>query len=178
MPVPIFTQVLLAVLFVGSVGVALTFWNEILKWATNTLFPWIKEYLPELEPYVRNAFAVVDKVVTPIRNKIKALKKLTEIKEAWKILREYLLKLLVQFEQNTQNEWVKRITYWVIRNIESSNKPEVMRVVTEKIVEIDSLPPDVRQELLKRGTTQDVDVTQVRDRELDEAEKEIMSLSQ
>ncbi len=39
----------------------------------------------------------------------------------------------------------------------------------EEIVEdVDSLPDDVRQEWLKRGkTTQDMDVTQVRDRELE-----------
>lgn len=171
-----FLEVLLAVLFVGSVVVALTFWNEILDWADKALFPWIKEYLPELEFDVRNAFAALDKVVTPIRNNIKALKKLTEIKEAWKILSKYLLKVLIQFEQKTTYEWVKRITYLAIRDLKSK---QVVRTVGEEIVNADSLPPDVREQWLKRGNTiQDVNVTELRDRELDEAEKEIMSLSQ
>ncbi|GJD19196.1 hypothetical protein RIVM261_041520 [Rivularia sp. IAM M-261] len=156
----IFVQILVAVLFVGA-GVALIFWDKILYWADKTLYPWIKHNLPELESYVRDAFWALDKVVTPIRN----LRKLTEIKEAWKMLREYLLKVLVQFEQKTRDQWVKRITHWAIRNLESK---QVARVVTEENINVDSLPSDVRQEWLQRGnTTQDVDVTQLRDRELE-----------
>lgn len=158
MPVPVFAQVLLGVLFIGS-AVVLTFWNRILKWARDTLFPWIRENLPWLANDVTNAFLALDKVATSIRRKIK---------DAWKTLREYLLKILVQFEQNTQNDWVKRITYWAIRNLES-NKPEVARVVEEEIVDFDSLPDDVREEWLMRRSniSQDVNVTQLRDRELE-----------
>lgn len=160
-----FLQILVAVLFVGA-AVAVTFWNEILNWASKTLFPWIKKYLPDLESYVKDAFAKLDEVVTPIRNKIKALKKLTEIKEAWKMLREYLLQVLVQFEQKTPNEWVKRITCWAINNLESK---QVLRTVLEEKVDADSLPPDVRKEWLKQNnTTQDINVTQVRDDEMRE----------
>lgn len=167
----IFVQVLLAVLFVGA-GVALIFWNQILDWAGRALFPWIKEnFSSELEYKVRNAFWAFDKVATPIRNNIKALEKLTEIKEAWEMLREYLLKVLVQFEHKTHTKWVKRITYWAIRNLKSK---QVVRAVGEEIVDVDLLPDDVRKEWLKRGnTTQDVDVTQLRDRELDEREREL-----
>ncbi|BAZ23041.1 hypothetical protein NIES4073_39290 [Kalymmatonema gypsitolerans NIES-4073] len=168
MPVEIFVQILLTVLFVGTVAVALIFWNQILNWADQTLFPWIKENFPGLEQYVRDAFAEVHKVVGPIRKNFKTLKQFTEIKKAWEILRKYLLKVLVQFERNTQNQWVKRITSWATRKLES--KEVVVRMVAEEIVEdVDSLPLEVRQEWLKRGkTTQDMDVTQVRDRELDE----------
>ena len=185
----IFVQILVAVLFIGA-GVALIFWDKILKWADNAFFPWIREnFSSELEYKVRYAFAALDKFATPIHRNMKALTKLTDIKKAWEMLRKYLLKVLVQFEQNARNEWVKRITYWVIRYLKSkqetpalqvdvvdfdslhrtpeSNKQEVVRVVAEEIIGVDSLPPDVRQEWLKRGnTTQDVDVTQVRDREL------------
>ncbi|NMF66130.1 hypothetical protein DP113_05635 [Brasilonema octagenarum UFV-E1] len=158
MPIPIFAQVLLAVLFVGTVATALIFWNQILDWANKTLFPWIKKNLPWLANDVINAFVALDKVLTPMR---------IRIKEAWKKLREYLLKILVQFEQNTRNDWVKRITYWAIRNLES-NEPEVARVVEEQIVDFDSLPPDVREEFLRRSNiSQDVNVTQLRDRELE-----------
>ncbi len=167
----VFVQVLLIVLFVGA-AVALIFWDQILYWADRALFPWIKEnFSSELEYKVRNAFAALDKVVTPIRNNIKALEKLTEIKEAWKMLRESLLKVLVQFEQKTPIEWVKRITYWAVRNLKSK---QVVRTVGEEIVDVNSLPDDVREEWLKRGnTTQDVDVTQLRDRELDEYKREL-----
>jgi hypothetical protein len=167
----IFVQVLLAVLFVGAAA-ALIFWNQILYWADRALFPWIKEnFSSELEYKVRNAFAALDKFVTPIRNNIKALEKLTEIKEAWEMLRESLLKVLVQFEQKTPIEWVKRITYWAIRNLKSK---QVVRTVGEEIVHVDSLPDDVRKEWLNRGnTTQDVDVTQLRDREMHEVKREL-----
>ncbi|GAB1537390.1 hypothetical protein NUACC21_00300 [Scytonema sp. NUACC21] len=152
----IFVQVLLAVLFVGAAA-AITFWNKILNWARKILIPWIEKNLPWLADNVTDAFLALDDVVTSMRRKIK---------KAWENLREYLLKVLVQYEQNTQNEWVKRITYWAIRNLQ--NKSEVVRVVAEQKVDVDSLPDDVRKEWLKRGnTTQDIDVTQLRDRELE-----------
>ena len=104
------------------------------------------------------------------------MKEFTEIKKAWEILREYLLKLLVQFEQKTPYKWIRRITYWVRSNLEAT---QVSRVVLEDKVDVDSLPDDVLKEWFKQGnTTQDVNMTQVRDRELDEVEKEIMSFSQ
>jgi hypothetical protein len=156
MPVPVFAQVLLAVLFVGSVA-AVTFWNKILNWASKILIPWIEKNLPWLADNVKDAFLALDDVVTSVRR---------NIKKAWENLREYLLKVLVQYEQNTQNEWIKRITYWAIPILQ--NKSEVVRVVAEQKVDIDSLPDDVREEWLKRGnTTQDIDVTQLRDRELE-----------
>ena len=187
----IFVQILVAVLFVGA-AVALIFWDKILKWVDQALFPWIqKNFSPDLERKVRYAFAEIEKVATPIHRNIRALTKLTEIKKAWEMLREYLLKVLVEFDLNARHEWVKRITYWVIRYLKSkqeapvlkvdvvdfdslqirtpeSNKPEVVRMVAEEIVSVDSLPPDVRQEWLKRGqTTHNVDITQVRDRQLE-----------
>lgn len=166
-----FVQLLLTVLLIVSVVVAFTFWNQILYWANRNLFPWLKKNLPALEPYVRNAFWEVHKVVGSIRKNIRTLKEFTEIKKAWEILREYLLKLLVQFEQKTANKWVKRITYWVRSNLEST---QVARVVLEEIVDADSLPDDVSEEWLRRGnTTQDTDVTKVRDRELDKYEPEL-----
>ncbi len=156
MTVPIFVPVLLATLLVGG-AVAITFWENILNWVNDTLNPWIKNYLPWLEPYVRNAFSVIDGVFSPVRSMIK---------QAWNRLRQYLLKVLVQFERNTQNEWVKKITYWAIRTLQSK-EPEAVRVVVEEIVDFSDLPSDVREEWLKRGnTTQDIDVTQLRDREL------------
>lgn len=163
---PAFVQVLLTVLLVVSVAAALTFWNQILYWADKVLYPWIRDNLPELEFDVRNAFAALDKVITPIRNNIKALKKFTEIKEAWKTLREYLLKVLVHFEQKTSTEWVKQITYWIIRNLKSK---QVAQVVVEETVNADSLPPDVRQEWVRKGSiARSVDVTGLRDQEINE----------
>jgi hypothetical protein len=167
----VFLQVLVAVLFVAA-AVALIFWNQILFWADRALFPWIKEnFSSELEYKVRNAFAALDKFVGSIRYNIKALEKFTEIKEAWEMLREFLLKVLVQFEQKTANKWVKRITYWAIRNLKSK---QVVETVREETVDVDSLPDDVRKEWLNRGnTTQDLNVTELRDREMHEVKREL-----
>ncbi|MBW4502414.1 MAG: hypothetical protein KME57_23315 [Scytonema hyalinum WJT4-NPBG1] len=190
----IFVQVLLGVLFV-AVGVVLIFWNKILEWVSDNFLPWFeKNFSYELGYKVRLAFAALEKVATPIHGKIKVYwKNFTDIKEAWQTLSKSLLRLLVQFERNARNEWIKRITYWVTRYIRSkqktsafkedivgfdssqirtpeSNKPEVVRVVAEEKIDFSQLPPDVRQEWLKRGNSnisQDLDVTQLRDRELE-----------
>ncbi len=174
MPIDVlFVQALLTFLIVGTVAVVLTFWNQILNWADQTLFPWIRDNLPGLEQHVRHAFAEVHKVVGPIRKNFKTLKQFTEIKEAWEMLRKYLLKVLVQFELNTQNQWVKRITSWATRELESK-QVVVRREVQEIVKDVDSLPDDVRLKWLERGTkTHDMDMTKVRDDELRDGEREL-----
>jgi hypothetical protein len=157
-----FVQLLLIVLFIGSAVVALTFWNEIIFWVRNTLLPWIRKNLPGLENYVADAFVALDKVVVPIRNKFKVFH---GVKEAWRTFRKYFLEILVQFQQKTPYEWVKQIIYWTICNLDSK---EVLKTVQEQTVSSDSLPDSVRQEWLKQTkTTQDINVTQLRDRELE-----------
>lgn len=163
MPVHLFAQFLLGVLFVGSAVVALAFWDQILFWVRNALLPWIRKNLPGLENYVADAFVELDKVVVPIRNKFKMF---AGVKEAWRTFRQYFLEILVQFQQKTSSEWIKRIIHWTISNLDSK---ELLKTVQEQTVSVDSLPDSVRKEWLKQtNTTQDVNVTEARDRELNE----------
>ena len=146
-----FLQILIAVLFVGGAA-AITFWNKILEWVRKSMLPWMDKNLHWLKEDIAEAFSKLDKVIAPIRR-------------AWQHIRKYILKILVQFAENTENEWIKRISYWVIGS--HSSKEQVTRVVTEEEVEFDDLPHDVREQLIRKGHIDDIDVTQMRDKELE-----------
>lgn len=146
----------LALLLGVTLAVAITFWEGIVTWADQVFFPWLDQYLPTLAPKVRSAFAWFDKnVAVPIRN---------AIKEAWKKLRQFLLKAVVKFERESSNRWVKRWTAYLIKKLETK---EVVKQEVTEAVDWSTLPDDVRAEFLRRGISeQEINVTKNRDDEL------------
>lgn len=138
---------------------AIAFWHKIMDWAGNVLFPWLERNLQNIAPLVKDAFVWFDQnVAVPVRR---------AIKNAWKKLREYLLKLAVQFERTSANEWVRRWTGYIIKVLENGRTAPV-RFEAEEVVAWDELPPDVRQEWLKRGMpTHEIDITALRDQQME-----------
>jgi hypothetical protein len=152
-PITVFIIGILAITAAG----ALIFWQKILNWAENSLYPWLKSNFPSIEDQVRLAFANVDKAAVPIR---------FAVKEAWSKLREYLLKQTIELERNSSSEWIKRVTFWVVKRLESG-KTAPAKVVTEEIVSPDELSPDVREAWLRHQKTKaELNVTEMRDKEL------------
>ena len=157
MPIPLFIWVI-----TGALGVAATFalifWEQILGWAQDSLFPWIKNNIPSIESAVRKAFSALDNQAVDTR-KI--------IRKAWKKLRKFLLKQVVTLERKSSNKWIRRVTSWVIKVLESGEKVPV-KVETEEKVNWDELPEDVRKEFLSKGKSEsEIDVTKNRDDEMD-----------
>lgn len=148
------------VVLLGVVATAaMTFWNKIMDWSGNVLFPWLDQNFQEISDLVRQAFVWVDNnVAVPFRN---------AVKQAWKRLREYLLKWAVHFERLSSSAWVRRWSGYIIKRF-TNGKVAPVRVETEEIVSWDELPPDVRKEWLKKGMpNQEVNVTKLRDQELE-----------
>ncbi len=157
MPVPTFIWAIAGILG-GGVALALIFWNQILEWAQDNLFPWIQNNIPSIESQVREAFSALDNVATSTRYLIR---------KAWKKLREYLLKQVVKLERQSSGKWKMQVTSWVIKNLLEPKK--VLEVVTEKDVDWEELPPDVRAEWLKLEKSKaEIDVTEYRDKQIDE----------
>ncbi|NET29537.1 hypothetical protein [Okeania sp. SIO1I7] len=157
MPIPTFIWAIAGILG-GGVALALIFWNQILEWAQYNLFPWIQNNIPSIESQVREAFSAVDNVATSTRYLIR---------KAWKKLREYLLKQVVKLERQSSGKWKMQVTSWVIKNLLEPEK--VSEVVTEKDVDWEDLPPDVRAEWLKLEKSKaEIDVTEYRDQQIDE----------
>lgn len=157
MPIPFLIPI--AVALGVSSALVLIFWNQILEWAQDSLFPWIKRNIPLIEGVVKEAFIAVDKVATPIRK---------TIRQAWEKLREYLLKQVVKLERKSSNKWIRRVTSLIIKVLESGEKV-VRQVETEKEVDWDELPEDVRKEFLSKGKSEsEIDVTKRRDDEIDQ----------
>ena len=157
MPIPLFIWVIAGALGV-SATFALIFWDQILGWAEDSLFPWIKNNIPSIESAVRKAFSALDKKAVDTR-KI--------IRKAWKKLRKFLLKQVVTLERKSSNKWIRRVTSWVIKVLESGEKVPV-KVETEEKVNWDELPEDVRKEFLSKGKSEsEIDVTKNRDDEMD-----------
>ncbi|NES06838.1 MAG: hypothetical protein F6K22_30900 [Okeania sp. SIO2F4] len=158
MPEPFLIGIAVA-LGLGVVAVAVVgiFWEQIIMWAEDSLFPWIKTNIPWIESEVREAFSAVDNVVVTIRNLIR---------KAWKKLREYLLNQVITFERQSSGEWEKKITSWIIKVLESGEKVPV-KIVTEEVVPWDIVPSDVRAEFLRLDKSKaEIDVTEYRDRQI------------
>ncbi len=149
----------IVVVFGIVVTAAMAFWNKIMDWSGKVLFPWLDQNFHEISDLAKQALIWVDNhVAVPIRN---------AVKQAWKKLREYLLKWAVHFERHSSNEWVRRWSGYIIKRFENGRVAPV-RVEAEEIVSWDELPPDVRQEWLKKGMpNQEVNVTELRDQELE-----------
>ena len=153
-------------LLIGAIGAALglvsavavvMFWKQILKWAEESLFPWIKTNIPSIESAVREAFSALDNKAVAIRN---------IIRKAWKKLREYLLKQVITFQRQSSGEWVRQATSWVIKNLESGDKVPA-RVTVEEEIDWQVLPPDVRAEWLKRQKNEaQINITEYRDQQI------------
>lgn len=146
---------------VALAAAAIVFWQQILIWAEDSIHPWFEDHLPTVAPYVKDAFANLDKVATPIRRKAK---------EAWVKIRKHLLKQVVQINRTSDNKWIQKTTSWIIKNLEES-EPSVIEHSTMREVEWPMLPDDVRAAYLRmRKTSTEIDITAIRDKEIDELE--------
>ncbi|WP_254174438.1 hypothetical protein [Planktothrix pseudagardhii] len=141
-------------------GFAVILWDKVLQWAIDSLLPWVDQEIPTLAPIVRIAFTVVDKVGSPAYSKIK---------QSWQEVRQYLLKQVMQFEQESSDTWVRRVTSWLIPVLHSSDSfPKVKQ--RSETVEVDfyNLPDDVREAFLRREEKMtEWDITKIQDDKLE-----------
>ncbi len=157
MPLDLFLIGLITALGGVSAAAAVALWPHLREWCEDSLFPWLEKNLPQLAPHVRDAFAAIDDAVTAVRR---------AVKQAWRHLRENLLKQVVLLQRESSSRWVRRVTSWVAKVLESGRRVPV-QVVTEQVCCWEDLPAEVRDEWLRQGhARQEIDVTKLRDREL------------
>lgn len=139
---------------------AIIFWPKIIKWAEGNLFPWVRENMPWLEQVVRDAYSFVDKFATPAH---------AIVKEKWQELRQYLLRQVEMFEQQSDFTWMLETTAWVRQSLEELDPEKVVveEIRSRRSVEYHDLPAEVREAALRKGiTTHEIDFTRARDLEL------------
>lgn len=137
--------------------VVIKFWGEVLNWAEKSFFPWVQSHIPEMLELTRKAFAFVDEhVAVPLRRATKA---------AWDLLRKQLLKMTVAFQKNSDSQWSRRTTTWVIEKL---GDRVVKKTVSEEELVWDDLPADIREQWIRTSEEKEVDVTKVRDKVLTE----------
>lgn len=158
MNVGVVIALIASILTVGT-GVALTFWHKILDWAETSLFPFLEQRYPVILDSVKNAFVTVDKITAPTR---------LAIQKSWEKLREYLLKQVIHLEKTAPNQWIKRVTSWLIQILENGQEVP-LKVETEEFLTQDELPDDVREAWIRRQEeTVDFNITELRDQEFRE----------
>lgn len=139
------------------VATALVLWEQILEWARDSVLPWFREHLPMLEGVVSDAFVKLDSKMSHLRRSIKL---------SWEKIRGYLLKQVVELNQNSSKKWIRRITAWLMPVLKGSNS-HVTKIVSEQELPWDELPPDVREAVLRQQKRSfNNDVTAERDQEL------------
>lgn len=150
------TLTIIALIGVTIAG-AVALWHKILGWAEEALFPWVEENYPGLSSFVRQAFAVLDESIAPLR---------AAIKRAWKRVREVLVDMMVEFSRSSESAWVRRIVTWVVKVLPSGEKKPA-KVVVEEEVDWDELPAEVRAGFLRHKKSKaKLDITEGRDVEL------------
>jgi hypothetical protein len=155
MPIPLFVFILAGVLSVAAV-VACGFWPTILQWAEESLLPWIDRNLPTFKRWVIDGLVALDKAASAIRRTAKS---------AWEKLSSFLVKMAVAIHRKSSNTYVRRVTTWMMTKLEA--KPSATKIVTEEEVAFDDLPPEVRETMLRNGSSE-IDVRELRTRELNE----------
>jgi hypothetical protein len=154
MPIPIIIYVALVGLGVGATA-AIALWTKMLNWADSSLFPWVKDHLPQLSGIVRTAFALIDKA---------AVATARAVRNAWNQLRGSLLKMFIEIEGSYgTNRFTRTIVSW-------------MQVAPQQVVKVETtasnipweeLPDEVREQMLRRGEKYELDFTEKREEELE-----------
>ena len=153
MPIPVYLiWVGLGVLAATALAVL---WQQVLGWAEASLLPWIDEHLPLLSGPARSAFVALDRVAVAVR---------VAAKKAWQDLRGYLLKQVVRIRKKTGIKALVLVEEWLRPRAESET---VVHRISEREVEWEDLPEDVREAFLKRTEESiEKDVTSARDTEM------------
>jgi hypothetical protein len=140
-------------------AVAVLAWTHILGWAREVLEPWIEDHIPYALPWIRHAFASVDKVAAPL---------LKLAREAWANVRKHLIHAVAVFEQETSSVWVMRMTSWLREALSPMDaEASISKIVTEKRVSFEDLPSQVREAWIRHRSGYEIDLTKVRDEELE-----------
>lgn len=142
----------------GLVGaallVAIALWPQVLQWAEESVFPWFEENVPEMADLVREAFVQVDRVATAVRR---------AAKKAWHTLREILYLQVVKYRKQNDGVWVRIVESW----LQPPGEEKVQKQTTTEVVDdMDDLPDEVREALIRRKKIDETKVTEVRDQEI------------
>lgn len=140
-------------LIVGIPALLAALWPKVCAWFADHCNPWLKRHVPTLQPYLEQAFQVLDKVATTVR----AL-----VLRAWQKVREALLKGLIEFLRRADGSWFRRLTTYA----QAASETKVTRRIEEQEMDWSELPEDVRAEALSRGHVAQRDFTRDRDQEL------------
>ena len=157
-PIPLLLIAIGLGLTAVTAGVVLM-WTRVLRWARQVLEPWLEEHLPVAVPWVRNAFAVIDKAASPMLRLAKA---------SWANLRRHLLHQVAVFAEETNLLWVMRITTWLREELTPTQADTpVTKIETVQSVPFEELPDEVRAAWIRdRKAEQSVDITALQDHEL------------
>ncbi|MBH8577068.1 hypothetical protein I8752_29620 [Nostocaceae cyanobacterium CENA369] len=156
--------------FAIAITIAIVIWHKILEWTYLNFLEWIrKNMISILESSVKLAFISMAKV----NHKI-----VDAVKEAWQEVKQFLLKMTVQFENITSSAiWKKKSISIIFKKFEA-NQPVFVKREIEEDLDWDNLPPEVREAWLKDSQhNYKIDVMEIREKEL-EAMTEAMVMEQ
>lgn len=146
MPIPLLIGVGVAIFAAALVAT----WTKVLDWVRKDVVPWLSRINPKLADLAKDALVLIDVGVTRVRR-------------AWSVLREQIVKSVVEFAQKSNNEWLIRTVTWL-----RVGPKEVQERVVERSVPFHELPDEVREEWVRRNQSEAViDVAKTRNRELE-----------
>ena len=127
--------------FDGLADAAARLWAKIVGWARDSAYSWLQIHIPSLAEDFLQCMEFLDGlVVVGIR----------VVRTAWAKVKQSLLSMAVEIEQTTDQDWVRRASsYWA----DALSQNRVMKTTTTQVLTYDDLPPEIREQFLRRGKT-------------------------
>lgn len=152
------------ILAIGLVGVAAAaifiLWRTVLKWAHNSLIPWVRsKNLPKLGQIVEDALVFLDKARSVAAEVVR------HAWDSWRRFRVLLVSQVMRFNKKPgTTQIVSSVENWV-------REPQDTNVISHQVLEADvdwsELPADIRIAIIEHGQ-HEVDVVSAREAEFAE----------
>ncbi len=139
---------------VVGVGLAVVFWDSLLRWIHNSLTPSIrKSQFSFLAPYLENAYMSLDDLAESAKYKVA---------KAWGHVRQNMLLQEITFEKN--GSVYSRTVESYFTDDFTSEDPEYTMITSKTEINPNNIPDDLKQDI-SRGEKPVWDITEKREQE-------------
>lgn len=118
MPIPLIFWAIAAATTWITASAVVAFWPRVLRWAEESVLPWLESRFPHLAQDLRLAFVDIHKL---------SVEKLDEVRKAWRRLREVLLDQTVELVQRSDRTWAVKVTSLLVTAVRQGQRPNVAR---------------------------------------------------
>lgn len=120
MPIPLILWGIAAAATWLTASAVVALWVRVLRWAEESVLPWLESRFPHLAQDLRLAFVDIHNF---------SVDKLDEVRKAWRRVREVLLDQTVELVQRSDRTFAVKVTSLLVTAVRQGQRPKVARRV-------------------------------------------------